>query len=74
MEPLYCPRCRYLLIRGTTETWESCLMCRVAPYWSQRSHYEGEPKTRYPDRDRLARRVRVVRFIAAVCGVEESRN
>ena len=49
-------------------------MCRVAPYWSERSHYEGEPKTRYPDRDRLARRVRVVRFIAAVCGVEESRN
>ena len=74
MAPLYCPRCRYLLIHGTTETWENCLMCRVAPYWSERSHYEGEPKTRYPDRDRLARRVRVVRFIAAVCGVEESRN
>ena len=74
MDALYCPRCRYLLIHGTTEAWESCLMCRLAPNWSQRSHYEGEPKTRYPDRDRLKRRIRFVRFIAGVCGVEASHN
>jgi hypothetical protein len=66
----YCPRCRYLLIRGSDEDWQSCLMCGgVAPWWAYRSHFEDEPATRYPDRDRLRRRVRLVRFIAAVRGV-----
>jgi hypothetical protein len=69
-QPLYCERCGLFMLRGSTAAWQNCLTCSIAPWYSRRSHYEGEHKTRYPDRDRLRRRIRWVRFVAAVRGVE----